>query len=117
MRPDRPDHLNYIPLPDESSRLQIFKACFRKSPVSKDARQAHTLKVSGADITEISQRACKYAIRDDVEKDIKRKIEGMEDSMEEGMAEIKVSHFEESMRYSQVSDVFSNFAAIQRFWF
>ncbi|KAJ6751293.1 hypothetical protein OIU85_001789 [Salix viminalis] len=48
MRPDRPGQLNYIPLPDESSRLQIFKACLRKSPVSKDADiqvlAKHTLK-------------------------------------------------------------------------
>ncbi|GFY91036.1 ATPase, AAA-type, CDC48 protein [Actinidia rufa] len=28
--------LIYIPLPDEYSRHQIFKACLRKSPVSKD---------------------------------------------------------------------------------
>ncbi|PWZ46097.1 Cell division control protein 48 D [Zea mays] len=32
----RLDQLIYIPLPDEQSRLQIFKACLRKSPVAKD---------------------------------------------------------------------------------
>ncbi|KAL9381151.1 hypothetical protein Peur_026808 [Populus x canadensis] len=113
MRPGRLDQLIYIPLPDEGSRLQIFKACLRKSPVSKDVDlhvlAKHTEGFSGADITEICQRACKYAVREDIEKDIKRKIEGLEDSMEEGMTWLKVSHFEESMRYAR-RNVFSNFA-------
>ncbi|VAH74677.1 unnamed protein product [Triticum turgidum subsp. durum] len=36
LRPGRLDQLIYIPLPDEASRHQIFKACLRKSPVAKD---------------------------------------------------------------------------------
>jgi hypothetical protein len=34
LRPGRLDQLIYIPLPDEASRLQIFKAALRKSPVA-----------------------------------------------------------------------------------
>lgn len=72
LRPGRLDQLIYIPLPDEASRLQIFKACLRKSPVSKDvdlaALSRYTHGFSGADITEICQRACKYAIRENIEK-------------------------------------------------
>lgn len=72
LRPGRLDQLIYIPLPDEVSRLQIFKACLRKSPVSKgvdlSALARHTNGFSGADITEICQRACKYAIREYIEK-------------------------------------------------
>jgi transitional endoplasmic reticulum ATPase len=72
LRPGRLDQLIYIPLPDEASRLQIFKACLRKSPISKDvdiaALARYTHGFSGADITEICQRACKYAIREDIEK-------------------------------------------------
>lgn len=72
LRPGRLDQLIYIPLPDEESRLQIFKACMRKSPVSKDvdlrALAKYTQGFSGADITEICQRACKYAIRENIEK-------------------------------------------------
>ncbi|KAF9592091.1 hypothetical protein IFM89_011929, partial [Coptis chinensis] len=64
--------LIYIPLPDEASRLSIFKACLRKSPVSKDvdlnALAKYSQGFSGADITEICQRACKYAIRENIEK-------------------------------------------------
>lgn len=72
LRPGRLDQLIYIPLPDEASRLQIFKACLRKSPISKDvdiaALARYTHGFSGADITEICQRACKYAIRENIEK-------------------------------------------------
>ena len=72
LRPGRLDQLIYIPLPDEESRYQIFKACLRKSPISKEvdlrALAKYTQGFSGADITEICQRACKYAIRENIEK-------------------------------------------------
>ena len=72
LRPGRLDQLIYIPLPDEESRFQIYKSCLRKSPVSKDvdlrALAKYTQGFSGADITEICQRACKYAIRENIEK-------------------------------------------------
>ncbi|KAL4389880.1 hypothetical protein AHAS_Ahas03G0089300 [Arachis hypogaea] len=61
LRSKRLDQLIYIPLPDETSRPQIFKACLRKSPISKDvdlsALARYTHGFSGADITEISSRA------------------------------------------------------------
>ena len=72
LRPGRLDQLIYIPLPDEASCHQIFKACLRKSPIAKDvdlrALAKYTQGFSGADITEICQRACKYAIRENIEK-------------------------------------------------
>ncbi|GJN09000.1 hypothetical protein PR202_ga26965 [Eleusine coracana subsp. coracana] len=34
LRPGRLDQLIYIPLPEEASRLQIFKTCLRKSPLA-----------------------------------------------------------------------------------
>jgi transitional endoplasmic reticulum ATPase len=72
LRPERLDQLIYIPLPNEQSRLQIFKVCLRKSPVAKDvdlnALAKYTQGFNGADITEICQRACKYAIRENIEK-------------------------------------------------
>ncbi|XP_047062590.1 cell division control protein 48 homolog D-like [Lolium rigidum] len=109
LRPGRLDQLIYIPLPDEASRHQIFKACLRKSPVAKDvdlgALARFTAGFSGADITEICQRACKYAIREDIEKDMEKQRLG-KDSMEvevEEVAEIKAAHFEESMKYARRS--------------
>lgn len=72
LRPGRLDQLIYIPLPDEESRHQIFKACLRKSPVSKKidlkALAKYTQGFSGADITEICQRGVKYAIRENIER-------------------------------------------------
>ncbi|KAF7135114.1 hypothetical protein RHSIM_Rhsim08G0175000 [Rhododendron simsii] len=113
LRPGRLDQLIYIPLPDEASRLQIFKACLRKSPISKDVDLAalarYTQGFSGADITEICQRACKYAIRENIEMDIERDRKRQEnpEAMEEDdvydVSEIKPAHFEESMKYARRS--------------
>merc|ERR1712147_41238 len=68
IRPGRLDQLIYIPLPDKGARKNIFKATLRKSPVERDVMFDHladiTDKFSGADITELSQRAAKAAIRD-----------------------------------------------------
>ena len=63
----RLDQLIYIPLPDYDSRKSIFKANLRKSPVSDELDLDHMANItdgfSGADITEVCQRACKLAIR------------------------------------------------------
>ncbi|KAI3948709.1 hypothetical protein MKW92_028562 [Papaver armeniacum] len=113
LRPGRLDQLIYIPLPDEASRLQIFKACLRKSPVARDvdisALARYTQGFSGADITEICQRACKYAIRENIEKDIERERkrsenpEAMEEDEIDEVPEIKAAHFEESMKFARRS--------------
>ncbi|KAK3228220.1 hypothetical protein Dsin_008082 [Dipteronia sinensis] len=113
LRPGRLDQLIYIPLPDEASRLQIFKACLRKSPVSSDVDLAalarYTHGFSGADITEICQRACKYAIRENIEQDIEKERkknenpEAMEEDGSDEVSEIKAAHFEESMKFARRS--------------
>ncbi|CAD6209506.1 unnamed protein product [Miscanthus lutarioriparius] len=113
LRPGRLDQLIYIPLPDEASRHQIFKACLRKSPVAKNvdlgALARFTAGFSGADITEICQRACKYAIREDIEKDIERERKAkekpgdMEVDCADEPAQIVAAHFEESMRHARRS--------------
>ncbi|KAJ6374332.1 hypothetical protein OIU78_029946 [Salix suchowensis] len=90
LRPGRLDQLIYIPLPDEASRFQIFKALV---PIS----------------LKICQRACKYAIRENIEKDIekeKRKQENpeaMEEDDVDEVPEIKAAHFEESMKFARRS--------------
>ncbi|KAF9622662.1 hypothetical protein IFM89_032583 [Coptis chinensis] len=111
LRPGRLDQLIYIPLPDELSRHQIFKSCLRKSPVSKDVDLSTLAKFtrgfSGADITEICQRACKYAIRENIEKDIererRRKDNQMEVDVDDEVSQIEAAHFEESMKYARRS--------------
>jgi transitional endoplasmic reticulum ATPase len=119
LRPGRLDQLIYIPLPDEKSRLSILNAALRKSPVAQDvdlgflARNTHGF--SGADLTEICQRAAKLAIRESIEADIrkarerKEKEDAAEDAqMEEDDEEDPVSvitreHFEEAMKYARRS--------------
>lgn len=77
MRPGRLDQLVYIPVPDLESRVSIFKAVLRKTPLSEDVSIRHlaeaTNKMSGADITEICQRACKFAVKESIEYEMKRK--------------------------------------------
>uniref|UniRef100_A0A8C4NU68 Transitional endoplasmic reticulum ATPase n=1 Tax=Dicentrarchus labrax TaxID=13489 RepID=A0A8C4NU68_DICLA len=79
LRPGRLDQLIYIPLPDEKSRMSILKANLRKSPISKDVDLDFLAKMtngfSGADLTEICQRACKLAIRESIENEIRRERE------------------------------------------
>lgn len=122
LRPGRLDQLLYIPLPDTPSRLSVLKSVLRKSPVSKDvdldflARQ--TAGFSGADLTEICQRACKLAIRQSIEADIDRirakqaeggkaeegiKQEEMDTDAPDAVPELTRAHFEEAMRHARRS--------------
>merc|ERR1711990_864673 len=113
LRPGRLDQLMYIPLPDEGSRLSIFKANLRKSPIDPAVDLHHLARVtkgfSGADLTEICQRACKLAIRECIAKDIEHEKERIDQGLE-GMDEdydpvpnIRKDHFEESMKYARRS--------------
>lgn len=81
LRPGRLDQLIYIPLPDEPSRVSILKAALKKSP-TEGVDLAYLAKVtpgfSGADLTEICQRAAKLAIRESIEADIRRSRERKE---------------------------------------
>jgi transitional endoplasmic reticulum ATPase len=109
MRPGRLDQLIYIPLPDRESRVSIFKANLRKSPIDDDITFPQLADVtdgfSGADITEICQRAAKNAIRDAITADIERqkRVEDGELTQEEADALpdpvpcITKAHFEASM--------------------
>jgi transitional endoplasmic reticulum ATPase len=109
MRPGRLDQLIYIPLPDHESRVSIFKANLRKSPIADDVNLQQmadaTEGFSGADITEICQRAAKNAIRDSITAQIERqkRVEAGELTQEEADAlpdpvpSITAAHFEASM--------------------
>jgi len=109
MRPGRLDQLIYIPLPDRDSRISIFKANLRKSPISDDITFETLADVtdgfSGADITEICQRAAKNAIRDAIRAEIERqkRVDAEELTQEEADALpdpvpfITRDHFEASM--------------------
>ncbi|KAK3844189.1 MAG: transitional endoplasmic reticulum ATPase [Linnemannia gamsii] len=115
LRPGRLDQLIYIPLPDEGSRLAVLKSTLRKSPISTEINLDHIAKAthgfSGADLTEICQRACKLAIRENIEADIRkereRKERGDEEAMEEddedAVPELTRAHFEEAMKFARRS--------------
>uniref|UniRef100_A0A672T1Q6 Transitional endoplasmic reticulum ATPase n=1 Tax=Sinocyclocheilus grahami TaxID=75366 RepID=A0A672T1Q6_SINGR len=113
LRPGRLDQLIYIPLPDEKSRIAILKANLRKSPISKDVDVDYLAKMtngfSGADLTEICQRACKLAIRESIENEIRRERErqtnpsAMEVEEDDPVPEIRKDHFEEAMRFARRS--------------
>lgn len=109
MRPGRLDQLIYIPLPDFESRVSIFKANLRKSPVADDITFELLADVtdgfSGADITEICQRAAKNAIRESIAAEIERqrRVEAGEltqaeaDALPDPVPVITRAHFEDSM--------------------
>merc|ERR1712080_669059 len=136
LRPGRLDQLIYIPLPDEVSRVNILQANLKKSPISKQVDLAYMAKMtkgfSGADLTEICQRACKLAIRESIEADIRREKEKqkqlekktktksvvkpskwggetaggtmeVDDEEEDLVPEITKKHFEESMKFARRS--------------
>merc|ERR1712027_163332 len=125
LRPGRLDQLIYIPLPDEGSRKSILKSNLRKTPINKTVDLDYIAKVtkgfSGADLTEICQRAVKLAIRENIEQDIKRERArqaaadknksskfrrggAMEvDDGDNDVAEVQKRHFEEAMRFARRS--------------
>mmetsp|Transcript_25500 Transcript_25500/g.30227 ORF Transcript_25500/g.30227 Transcript_25500/m.30227 type:complete len:796 (-) Transcript_25500:112-2499(-) len=125
MRPGRLDQLVYIPMPDLESRLSILKSCLRKSPISKDVDlnyiAMHTDKFTGADLTEICQRAAKLAIRECISREAERsrlaaESGAMEDVDEEDLVpEIMPSHFEEAVRASRRSVSDAQIAKYQSF--
>jgi len=116
MRPGRLDQLIYIPLPDDGSRMAILKSNLRKSPVADNVDLPYLAKMtrgfSGADLTEICQRACKLAIRESIDADIKREKEKQkagaamdtgEEEEEDLVPEITKAHFEEAMKFARRS--------------
>lgn len=106
LRPGRLDQLVYIPLPDESSRIAILQSALRKSPIADDVDLPYMARIltgfSGADLTEICQRACKLAIRESIEAEKVRKLKGLPDDYDP-VPFIKKSHFEEAMKHARRS--------------
>ena len=123
LRPGRLDQLIYIPLPDEPGRISILKAALKRSPIADNvdlgflAKNTHGF--SGADLTEICQRAAKLAIRASIEADMSkiRERKALEAKAEEAgetlpeemeddsdpVPQITREHFEEAMRFARRS--------------
>ena len=112
LRPGRLDQLMYIPLPDEGARVNVLRANLRKTPTSVDVDLTYIGKVtpgfSGADLTEICQRACKLAIRESIAKDIERERRladnpDVDMDFEDPVPELRKDHFEEAMKFARRS--------------
>ena len=106
IRPGRLDQLIYIPLPDQIARLGIIKAVLRKSPVAQNVSMeflaAQCEGFSGADMTELCQRATKAAIRESIaaEEERRKLMSGDDDAnmeMDDPVPVITRAHFEEAM--------------------
>ncbi|KAL4484535.1 hypothetical protein ABPG74_019712 [Tetrahymena malaccensis] len=114
IRPGRLDQLIYIPLPDQPSRYGILKANLRKTPIAKDVDLNFIASItdgfSGADITEICQKAAKSAVRDSIEAEARLKMAAqMNPNQQVNIAsydpvpEITRKHFEEALRGARKS--------------
>ena len=114
IRPGRLDQLIYIPLPDQVARVGVIKAVLRKSPVANNvsleflAQQCEGF--SGADMTELCQRATKAAIREAIaaEDDRKKLMKDAGDDenmmeMDDPVPVITRAHFEEAMANARKS--------------
>lgn len=109
MRPGRFDKHIYIPLPDYESRLHIFEAVLRNTPIQDDVDLKQLADItkgfSGADINEICQTAIQQAIREYIRSrsPVEAQSEAMdvEESLESYM--LTRSHFEQAMRTARRS--------------
>jgi len=115
MRPGRLDQIIYIPLPDVGARHSVLKASTRKSPLHKDVDLKFladfTEGFSGADLSEICQRAAKFAISESIAGDMQKKRERDEKGIvdeedlddDENVPFITRDHFEKAMEYARKS--------------
>lgn len=113
LRPGRLDQLIYIPLPDKPSRLSILKANLRKTPLAKDIDLNFmadlTEGFSGADLSELSQRASKAAVREAIEAEARIKAAKELDPNfgnnlpTDPVPELTRKHFEEALKLARKS--------------
>jgi len=108
LRPGRLDQHIYIPLPDRPSRFSVLRANLRKTPLAKNISLDYIAGLcegfSGADLTELCQKATKSAIRDAIEAEAKYNAAlEIDPSLANNMRkdpvpELTRKHFEEALR-------------------
>ena len=112
IRPGRLDQLIYIPLPDLPARIGIVKAVLRKTPIAPDVDLDTIARItdgfSGADVTELCQRATKAAIRESIgaEEDRRKLMGGNDDAMmemDDPVPKLTRAHFEEAWQQARRS--------------
>jgi len=95
----------------DESRHSIFKANLRKSPLSSELDLYHLANItdgfSGADITEVCQRACKLAIRGEIAEqeaaEVKASSEGLEPPPQALDGVLHSGHFNDAMSTARKS--------------
>ncbi|CAF1371627.1 unnamed protein product [Adineta steineri] len=106
LRSGRLDQLIYIPLPDDKSRIAILRSTLRKSPVGKNVDMnllaSATKGFSGANLTEICQRAFKLATEELIEEEINREKERQRNG-HTAMDSDEPDHSEEAMKFARLS--------------
>merc|ERR1712060_122614 len=117
LRPGRLDQLIYIPLPDLPARQNILEATLKKSPIAPNVPLSFiaqkTEGFSGADLSELCQRAAKAAIRDCIAAE---ELKAGDDAMDaEGSSEIGRKHFEEAFGGARRSVAATDLAKYDQF--
>lgn len=104
LRRGRIDKLIYLPVPDEVSRLAIFRQALKDVPVSKEINleflATSTNGFTAADVTGVCQNACAAAVKEC----IKRQEDSQKDKdpkMVEPVSCVEKHHFEEAMSYAR----------------
>ncbi|ESK87707.1 cell division control protein cdc48 [Moniliophthora roreri MCA 2997] len=103
LRPGRFDNLIHIPPPDKVSRESILQAILKNMPIAPDvdlnllAEGTHGF--SGADLTEICQRAAKLAFKESIEAG----KGGNNAKIKKKVLPITGKHFKEAMKYARRS--------------
>ena len=119
MRPGRLDQLVYIPLPDFKSRHSILKAKLAKAPVSKDVDldllAKKTEGFSGADLTEVCQRAAKFAIRESIRAEISKGKKEEEIDEEDPVPELTMKYFIKALKDARKSVTQQEIAQFEAF--
>mmetsp|Transcript_19561 Transcript_19561/g.57072 ORF Transcript_19561/g.57072 Transcript_19561/m.57072 type:complete len:450 (+) Transcript_19561:166-1515(+) len=116
MRPGRLDQLIYIPMPDLGSRLAILQAAFKRAALASDIDLPYLAECldgyTGADITEICQRAAKLAIKQNIGEEVAKR-KGDFDG--EPVQQILALHLESAVRTSRKSVSEEDLAMYQSF--
>ncbi|MCK4326010.1 AAA family ATPase, partial [bacterium] len=101
LRPGRFDLLLELPIPDEATRLEIFKIHTKAKPLDKNvdlkSLAKTTDKYTGADIEAICRQASMFAIREFLEKQSSEKSEGVKGKPDKKAIDefsIKKKHFD-----------------------
>lgn len=118
LRPGRFDEMVYVPVPDKSGRLEIFKAQTRSMALERDVEVGKLVEITerftGADITAVCMKAGLYALRENPEarrvtmehffRAIKDMTPSVTEAMERDYAKVAQKIKQESVKIGFLND-------------